>query len=222
MSGAERTRVDGFGRLENGLQAAGDWYRWGPYLSERQWGTVREDYSEDGDAWAYFPHDHARSRAYRWGEDGMAGFSDIEQRLCLVAGAVERPGPDPQGADVRPDRRPGQPRRGRQGLLVVPRRRSEPRLEPLALPLPADGVPLRRPARRERAARQARSGVRAARHRRVRRRPVLDRRGRLRQGRCRRRDDGGPGDERRARGRRRSTCCRRRGSATRGAGITTR
>jgi hypothetical protein len=57
---------------------------WGPYLSERQWGTVREDYSSNGDAWNYFPHDHARSRAYRWGEDGLAGISDEEQRLCFA------------------------------------------------------------------------------------------------------------------------------------------
>jgi hypothetical protein len=57
---------------------------WGPYLSERQWGTVREDYSANGDAWDYFPHDHARSRAYRWGEDGLAGISDQEQRLCFA------------------------------------------------------------------------------------------------------------------------------------------
>src|SRR6476659_2914871 len=60
------------------------WKRWGPYLSERQWGTVREDYSEGGDAWNYFTHDHARSRAYRWGEDGLAGLSDEEQRLCFA------------------------------------------------------------------------------------------------------------------------------------------
>jgi hypothetical protein len=59
------------------------WKRWGPYLSERQWGTVREDYSPGGTAWEYFPHDHARSRAYRWGEDGIAGFSDNQSRLCL-------------------------------------------------------------------------------------------------------------------------------------------
>src|SRR5206468_10134063 len=59
------------------------WKRWGPYLSARQWGTVREDYSESGTAWDYFPHDHARSRAYRWGEDGLAGISDRQQRLCL-------------------------------------------------------------------------------------------------------------------------------------------
>jgi hypothetical protein len=57
---------------------------WGPYLSERQWGTVREDYSATGDAWSYFPHDHARSRAYRWGEDGLAGISDDQQRLCFA------------------------------------------------------------------------------------------------------------------------------------------
>ena len=60
-----------------------NWRRWGPYLSERQWGTVREDYSPGGTAWEYFPHDHARSRAYRWGEDGLAGFSDDWQHLCL-------------------------------------------------------------------------------------------------------------------------------------------
>ena len=59
------------------------WRRWGPYLSERQWGTVREDYSADGDAWAYLPHDHARSRAYRWGEDGIGGFADDRLNLCL-------------------------------------------------------------------------------------------------------------------------------------------
>ena len=81
--GAERERVAAFGRLEDGLLEASDWYHWGPYLSERQWGTVREDYSADGEAWDHFPHDQARSRAYRWGEDGMAGFSDVQQRLCL-------------------------------------------------------------------------------------------------------------------------------------------
>src|SRR5476651_2530484 len=59
------------------------WHLWGPYLSERAWGTVREDYSANGDAWNYFPHDHARSRAYRWGEDGIGGISDDKQNLCL-------------------------------------------------------------------------------------------------------------------------------------------
>ena len=60
------------------------WHLWGPYLSERAWGTVREDYSANGDAWNYFPHDHARSRAFRWGEDGIGGISDFKQRLCLA------------------------------------------------------------------------------------------------------------------------------------------
>src|SRR2546428_331192 len=60
-------------RLEDLRQGKAQWKRWGPYLSERQWGTVREDYSANGTAWEYFPHDHARSRAYRWGEDGLGG-----------------------------------------------------------------------------------------------------------------------------------------------------
>jgi len=71
-------------RLQGGSEWNAPWRRWGPYLSERQWGTVREDYSADGDAWGYFPHDHARSRAYHWGEDGLAGFSDLKQRLCFA------------------------------------------------------------------------------------------------------------------------------------------
>ena len=79
----EGDRVAGFGRLEDGLKQSGPWYTWGPYVSERQWGTVREDYSDDGDAWHYLPFDHARSRAYRWGEDGLAGFSDVHQNLCV-------------------------------------------------------------------------------------------------------------------------------------------
>jgi hypothetical protein len=71
-------------RLAEARDAGVPWRSWGPYLSERQWGTVREDYSEDGDAWSYFSHDQARSRAYRWGEDGLAGISDEEQRLCFA------------------------------------------------------------------------------------------------------------------------------------------
>ena len=71
-------------RLNEAREAGIPWKKWGPYLSERQWGTVREDYSEGGDAWAYFSHDQARSRAYRWGEDGLAGISDDSQRLCFA------------------------------------------------------------------------------------------------------------------------------------------
>jgi Glycosyl hydrolase family 63 C-terminal domain len=71
-------------RLEEAKRRTAHWRRWGPYLSERQWGTVREDYSPGGTAWEYFPHDHARSRAYRWGEDGLGGISDNHQRLCFA------------------------------------------------------------------------------------------------------------------------------------------
>src|SRR5438093_5852256 len=71
-------------RLEEDARREKNWKRWGPYLSERQWGTVREDYSPDGTCWDYFPHDHARSRAYRWGEDGLLGITDRECRLCFA------------------------------------------------------------------------------------------------------------------------------------------
>ena len=67
-------------RLEETRQLKASWKKWGPYLSERQWGTVREDYSADGNAWDYFSHDQARSRAYRWGEDGLFGWTDRECR----------------------------------------------------------------------------------------------------------------------------------------------
>ena len=70
-------------RLKQSFERSANWQRWGPYLAERQWGTVREDYSATGECWDYFPHDHARSRAYRWGEDGLLGISDRECRLCF-------------------------------------------------------------------------------------------------------------------------------------------
>jgi hypothetical protein len=73
-------------RLQEDRAGLAAWKYWGPYLSERQWGTVREDYSPHGNAWEYFPHEQARSRAYRWGEDGIAGISDERQRLCLALG----------------------------------------------------------------------------------------------------------------------------------------
>ena len=80
---AERAGAE-LARLAEAREHGVLWRKWGPYLSERQWGTVREDYSENGDAWNYFSHDQARSRAYRWGEDGLAGFSDDHQRLCFA------------------------------------------------------------------------------------------------------------------------------------------
>ena len=75
----ERARI-----AEATADQPGRWRAFGPYVSERAWGTVREDYSAEGRAWDYFPHDHARSRAYRWSEDGLGGMCDLEQRLCFA------------------------------------------------------------------------------------------------------------------------------------------
>ena len=196
----EGDRVAGFGRLEDGLKQASPWYTWGPYVSERQWGTVREDYSEDGDAWNYLPFDHARSRAYRWGEDGLAGFSDIHQQLCLGlalwngrdAFLKERPfgltGPEGNhGEDVKEHW---------WYLDALPSHA----WNTLALPLPAGRVPLRPAPRGERAPGPAQPGVRDPRHRGLRPGPVLDHRGQLRQERRRGRAAGRDhGDERRPR-----------------------
>ena len=129
------------------------WRLWGPYLSERQWGTVREDYSASGDAWNYFTHDQARSRAYRWGEDGLAGISDEQQLLCFARRALERQGPDPQGAALRADQQRGQPRRRRQGVLLLPRLDADALVHEVPLQVPAGGVSLRRPRPDEPAAR---------------------------------------------------------------------
>ena len=108
-------------RLTEAREAGVAWRKWGPYLSERQWGTVREDYSESGDAWSYFSHDQARSRAYRWGEDGLARHLRREAAPVLRARSLERQRSDPEGAALRPDQRGGKPRRGRQGVLLLPR-----------------------------------------------------------------------------------------------------
>ena len=84
MATREITDVTEQKRLNEAREEGIPWKKWGPYLSERQWGTVREDYSDDGNAWDYFTHDQARSRAYRWGEDGIGGISDDKQRLCFA------------------------------------------------------------------------------------------------------------------------------------------
>ena len=157
----------------------------GPYLSERQWGTVREDYSDDGDAWSYFTHDQARSRAYRWGEDGLAGISDDHQRLCFALALWNEQDPilkerlfgltnaeGNHGEDVKEyyfyvDNTPTH--RYLRWLYKYPQ------------------APTRTTtwSRRTRARSPLRARVRAARHRRLRRGPLLRRRGRVRQGRAR-------------------------------------
>ena len=169
-------------RLEEARQGKAPWKKWGPYLSERQWGTVREDYSDNGDAWNYFPHDQARSRAYRWGEDGLAGVSRRPAAALLRARALERQGPDPQGAPVRAHQQRGQPRRGREGVLLLPRLDADALVHEVPLQVPAGGLPLRRHRRDEPRPQPAGARVRAARHRRLRRGPLLRRLRRVRQG----------------------------------------
>ena len=144
-------------RLAEARARTAHWRRWGPFLAERQWGTVREDYSPQGDAWDYFPHDHARSRAYRWGEDGLLGLCDNHQRLCFAVALWNERDPilkerlfgltGPQGnhgEDVKElyfylD---GTPTHAYMRALYK---------------YPAGGVPVPAPARRERAARARRS-----------------------------------------------------------------
>ena len=188
-------------RLKENQDRSAHWRRWGPYLSERQWGTVREDYSPDGTAWEFFPHDHARSRAYRWGEDGLAGICDNHQRLCFALALWNERDPilkerlfgltgneGNHGEDVKEyyfylDSTPTHSYM--KWLYKYPQ---------VAYPY-ADLVEENR--RRDR--KQPR--VRAARHRGVRRRPLLRRRRRVRQGRGRRPADPHHRDQPRPRGR---------------------
>ncbi len=209
-------------RLDEAKARQQAWRKWGPYVSERQWGTVREDYSADGDAWSYFPHEHARSRAYRWGEDGIGRVLRRQAALCLRRRAVERQGPDPEGAHVRPQQPRGQSRRGRQGALLLSRRDADLQLRPDALQISAGGISLRPSGAGERAARPAAARVRDHRHRHLRRRPLFRRRYRICQGDA---DDILLQADRRAIAAPttpRSTCCRRSGFATPGAGSTDR
>ena len=106
-------------RLAEARERGVPWRKWGPYLSERQWGTVREDYSEDGDAWNYFSHDQARSRVSLG--RGWSGGSPTTAASLLCGRTVERPRPDPQGTPFRSHQQRGQPRGGRQGILFLPR-----------------------------------------------------------------------------------------------------
>ena len=130
-------------RLQENAARPGTGSAGGPTSASAPGARSARTTAPDGTAWDYFPHDHARSRAYRWNEDGLAGICDRHQRICFAAGAVERARPDPQGAAVRPDRQRGQPRRGRQGVLLLPRLHADALLHEDALQVSAGGVPLR-------------------------------------------------------------------------------
>ena len=113
-------------RLAEAREQKIPWKKWGPYLSERQWGTVREDYSDSGDAWNYFPHDQARSRAYRWGEDGLAGMCDDHQRLCFALALWNGQDPILKERLFGLTNSESQSWRGCQGVLLLPRQYADP------------------------------------------------------------------------------------------------
>ena len=188
-------------RLQASVEREVHWKRWGPYLSERQWGTVREDYSANGDAWGYFPHDHARSRAYRWGEDGIGGICDRHQHICFALALWNEKDPilkERLFGLTNPRR---QPRRGREGVLLLPRRHADQFLSEISLQISAGGISLRSARRGKREAHAARSRVRTDRHRRIPREPLFRRVRRIREGDRRRHPDPHHGVEPRARAR---------------------
>ena len=150
-------------RLADHEAGKADWKRWGTYLSDRAWGTVREDYSADGDSWNYFPHDHARSRAYRWNEDGIGGFCDEKQYLCLAVALWNEKDPILKERMFGLSQPAGEPRRRRQGILLLPRRHADPLLHEDALQVSAGRVSVRRPGRGERQAQPVAAGVRTVR-----------------------------------------------------------
>ena len=209
-------------RLAEAREQGVPWRKWGPYLSERQWGTVREDYSDSGNAWDYFSHDQARSRAYRWGEDGLAGISDDRQLLCFALALWN--GKDPilkerlfgltnsegnHGEDVK------------EYYFYLDSTPTHSYMKYL-YKYPQAAYPYGDLVEHEPPPGPPRLRVRAARHGRVRRGSLLRRVRRIREGVA----GGPPGPDHRrrtaARSRPRCTCCRRSGSATPGRGAETR
>ena len=160
-------------RLQASVEREVHWKRWGPYLSERQWGTVREDYSANGDVWNYFPHDHARSRAYRWGEDGIGGICDRHQHICFALALWN------EKDSILKERLFGLTNpEGNHGedvkeyyyyLDATP----DKLLSEIPLQVSARGISLRAAGGGEQEAHAARSGIRADRYRSIRRKPLL-------------------------------------------------
>ena len=156
-------------RLVEDARREKNWKRWGPYLSERQWATVREDYSPDGDLWEWFPHEHARSRAYRWGEDGLLGICDRKCRLCFALALWN--GNDPILKErlfglTNPE---GNHSRGRQGALLLPRLHAHSPYFKALYKYPQAEFPYQRLVDENRRRGRRRTRVRAGRHRGVRR-----------------------------------------------------
>ena len=162
-------------RLNEARERQTPWKKWGPYLSERQWGTVREDYSDDGNAWDYFTHDQARSRAYRWGEDGLGGLCDDQQRLCFALALWNERDPILKERSIRTHQQRREPRRGRQGVLLLHRQHAHPLVHEVSVQVPASGVSLSGLDPHQPGPIAGRARVRAAGYRRLRRGPLLRR-----------------------------------------------
>ena len=169
-------------RLNDAREAQIPWKKWGPYLSERQWGTVREDYSENGDAWNYFTHDQARSRAYKWGEDGLGGLCDDKQRLCFALALWNERDPILKERMFGLTNNEGESRRGCERILFLPRQHANPLLHEIPLQVPATRVSLPGSDRNQPETIAGRVRVRAARYRDLRRGPLFRRVRRVRQG----------------------------------------
>src|SRR5258708_26026339 len=135
---AEHARLE-----DSSTDTAGNWKAIGPYVSESAWGTVREDSSADGQAWQYFPYEHARSRAYGWKEDGLAGLCDRAQRLCFALAFWNGGDPFLKERIFGLSGPEGNHGEGRQRVLVVHRRNTDQLVASLALPLSPRGVSLR-------------------------------------------------------------------------------
>ena len=209
-------------RLEEARTKSAPWKLWGPYLSERQWGTVREDYSEGGNAWDYFSHDHARSRAYRWGEDGLAGICDERQRLCFALSMWN--GKDPILKERLFGLTNAEGNHGEDVKEYYFYLDSTPDALVHALPVqvPAGRLSVRRPGSHQPHAGSQSVRVRTDRHRRVRPGPLLRRVRRVRQGLARGYPDPLHGSQPRTGRRPPSTSCRGCGSATSGPGMPMR
>ena len=205
-------------RLAEAQARTAHWKRWGPYLAERQWGTVREDYSPRGTAWEYFPHDQARSRAYRWGEDGLLGISDNHQRLCFALALWNSRDPilkERLFGLTGPEGNHGEDVKECYFYLDATPTHSYMRA---LYKYPQREYPYLRLVEENARRGRERARVRAPRHRRLRRRPVLRRAGGVREGEPERRPDprdgGQPGPGAGAA----PPCCRRSGSGTPGPG----
>ena len=187
-------------RLEDARTRTTHWKRWGPYVSDRGWGTVREDYSADGEAWDYLPHDQARSRAYRWNEDGLAAICDRHQEICL--GLALWNGRDPILKERLFGLTGNEGNHGEDVKEYYFHLDSTPTHSFMRMlyKYPQAAVPVQRPGRRESAPRPHGPRVRADRHRRLRRRSLLRRVRRVRQDRLRRSADEDHGGQPRARG----------------------